>query len=340
VPAPSRALPPRVRPTDRSFLVAVNRVRPNPRRVGVRAADRALDELADSLREWGQLQPVVVRQVDASGDYEIVCGERRWLAHQRAGLDMVWVVEWEASDQDALALSLVENLQRVNLSRAEKVAALDQLAELSNARGLRRVARQLRVDPSWLSRQLAVRRDPHVFRAFEAGEISVGQAAELLRAPAHTREFLLRRVTRSTEHVPVATLRGWVEEARTSASKSTASPGEAGDVRYRRLLDELKHLAPPTTPDEQAVVVELLQTVQGLLKCCSSSAPRRAPEPAVSEWIELSCLMCGERSRAEQCGNRLVLTASNSVRAAAGRLVCGRCGGAVAPCERSRYYRY
>jgi ParB-like chromosome segregation protein Spo0J len=254
---------------------------------------------------------------------------------------MVWVVEWEASDHDALALSLVENLQRVNLSRAEKVAALDQLAELSNARGLRRVARQLRVDPSWLSRQLAVRRDPQVFRAFEAGEISVGQAAELLRAPAHTREFLLRRVTRSTEHVPVAALRGWVEEARTGASKSTATPtpGEAGDIRYRRLLDELKHLAPPTTPDEQAVVVELLQAVQGLLKC-SSSAPRGAPEPAVSEWIELSCLMCGERTRAERCGNRLVLTASHSVRAAAGRLVCRRSGGAVAPCERSRYYHY
>jgi ParB-like chromosome segregation protein Spo0J len=274
---------------------------------------------------------VVVRLVDGSGDYEIVCGERRWLAHQRAGLDWVWVVEWEASDQDALALSLVENLQRVNLSRAEKVAALEQLAELSNARGLRRVARQLRVDPSWLSRQLAVRRDPHVFRAFEAGEISVGQAAELLRAPAPTRQFLLHRVTRSAERVTVATIRAWVEEARTGAA--------ARGVRYKHLLDELKQLAPPSTPDERAAAVQLLQTVQSLLQC-SPSAPPPPARPAVSEWIELSCLMCGERSRAEKCGTRLMLTDSNSVRVAAGRLLCGRCGGPVAPCERSRYYHY
>jgi ParB/RepB/Spo0J family partition protein len=344
VPSVSHALPPTVRNADRSFLVSVGRLRPNPHRARLTIEEHALGELADSLRQWGQLQPVVVRRVDTSGDYEIVCGERRWLAHQRAGLDMLWAVEWEATDQEALALALVENLQRVNLSHAEKVAAFDQLAELSNARGLRRTARQLRVDPSWLSRQLAVRRDPLIFRAFEAGEIGVGQAAELLRAPVHMRDFLLRRVTRSAEHVAAATIRGWVDEARASATASAdaqSADAAANEChgRYRQLLNEFMQLAPPATSDDRAALRELLQVIHGLLE--SSPSPLgRATHPPVTDWVDLCCIMCGERARAQKLGNQLRLIDQGHIREAAGRLVCGRCGGSVAPGDRGRQYHY
>ncbi|MDQ3810867.1 MAG: ParB/RepB/Spo0J family partition protein, partial [Chloroflexota bacterium] len=254
---------------DRSFLVAVGRLRPNPRRVRSRFDEQALNQLADSLRNWGQLQPVVVRRIDDSGEYELVCGERRWLAHQRAGLDMLWAVEWDATDQEALVLGLVENVQRVNLSHAEKVAALDQLAELSNAHGLRRTARQLRVHPSWLSRQLAVRRDPQIFGAFEAGQIGVGQATELLRAPTHMREFLLHRVTRSTEHVSMTTVRAWVDEVRAKEPKERRARlrggGQSSARTYRAVLHDLQQLTAPKTADEAAAMLELLAAVQELV---------------------------------------------------------------------------
>jgi ParB/RepB/Spo0J family partition protein len=337
VPTVTRALQTTARTADRSFLVSVGRLRPNVHRARLSVDERALDELAESLREWGQLQPVVVRRVDASGDYEIVCGERRWLAHQRAGLDMLWAVEWEATDQEALALALVENLQRVNLSHPEKVAALDQLSELTNARGLRRTARQLRVDPSWLSRQLAVRRDPHIFRAFEAGELGIGQAAELLRAPAYMREFLLRRVTRSPEHVPVAAVRGWVEEARARAPKSPEPPpAEVPSTGYRDLLNQIKQLAAPATDDDRAAIWELFQFVQNVVQASAGTCSNTA----VSDWVELCCLMCGERAHAQRFGNRLRLTEPANIRHAGGRLVCGRCGGTIAPGDRGRQYHY
>jgi ParB family transcriptional regulator, chromosome partitioning protein len=343
VAAVSHVLPSTARTADRSFLVAVGRLRPSPRRARLSFDEHALVELAHSLCQWGQLQPVVVRRVDASGDYELVCGERRWLAHQRAGLDMLWAVEWEATDQEALVLSLIENLQRVNLSHAEKVAALDQLAELSNAHGLRRTARQLRVDPSWLSRQLAVRRDPQIFRAFEAGLIGVGQAAELLRAPADMRDFLLHRVTRSTEHVSVATVRAWVDEARAGAPKcpddSSLRGARPSRRRYRELLDEFKQLAPPVTADDRAAIRELLQVIHDVLRR-SVGTLERVPGAAVTDWVELYCLMCGEHARAQQLGNRLKLTDQSNIRTSSGRLVCGRCGGSVAPGDRGRQYHY
>jgi ParB family transcriptional regulator, chromosome partitioning protein len=329
------------RRADRSFLVPVARLRPSPRRARLSFDEHALDQLAQSLRQWGQLQPVVVRRVDASGDYELVCGERRWLAHQRAGLDMLWAVKWEATDQDALVLALVENLQRVNLSHAEKVAALDQLAELSNAHGLRQTARQLRVDPSWLSRQLAVRRDPQIFRAFEAGHIGVGQAAELLRAPAGMREFLLHRVTRAAEQVPVVTVRAWVDEARAGEPQptraSSASRARHTPRGYRGLLDEFKQLAPPSTPDDRAALSELFQIIHEML---GGSGAALGNGHAATDWVDLACLMCGERARAQQLGNRIALDAQSNIRKSGKRLVCGRCGGSLAAADRGRQYHY
>jgi ParB family chromosome partitioning protein len=335
-----RSLAPAAHTAGQSFLVPVGRLRPNPHRARLNIDEHALDELADSLRRWGQLQPVVVRRV-AGGDYELVCGERRWLAHRRAGLDTLWAVEWEATDQEALALALIENLHRVNLSHAERVAALDQLAELSHAHGLRRTARQLRVDPSWLSRQLAVRRDPTIFRAFESGQIGVGQAAELLRAPAHMRDLLLHRVVRSTEHVPVTTVRAWVDEARARAPKRTGARRHhvAGPCarRYRELLDVFKQLGPPATEDDRSALLELLQAIQAVLEPSTRTLGRvRVPD----EWIDLSCLMCGEHGRAQRSGNRLRLVGQGNIHQSGDRLVCGRCGGSVTPGDRGRQYHY
>lgn len=88
----------------------------------------ALEELADSIREQGIMQPILVRQLKQDS-YEIVAGERRWRAAQIAGLSTVPVLIRDLSDQDALAIALIENIQRENLNAMEEAKALIRLQE-------------------------------------------------------------------------------------------------------------------------------------------------------------------------------------------------------------------
>lgn len=94
-------------------------------------ADEGLSELADSIREQGVLQPLVVRTAPAGGGarYEIVAGERRWRAAQLAALATVPVVVRELDDQSALAVALIENLQREDLSALDQARSLSRLAQ-------------------------------------------------------------------------------------------------------------------------------------------------------------------------------------------------------------------
>ena len=93
-------------------------------------ADDALVELAASIKVHGIIQPLVVRErAEKPGDYEIIAGERRWRAAQLAGLDQVPVVSRELTDQEALAIALVEHLQREDLSPIEEAEAFRRLLE-------------------------------------------------------------------------------------------------------------------------------------------------------------------------------------------------------------------
>ena len=96
-------------------------LRPNARNPRRSFAAAELDELAASLRERGIIQPIVVRPLRASADgFEIVAGERRWRAAQRAGLHEVPVVVIEATDAEALQLAIIENVQRADLNALEE----------------------------------------------------------------------------------------------------------------------------------------------------------------------------------------------------------------------------
>lgn len=88
----------------------------------------ALEELASSIRTHGVMQPIVVRSVE-SGNYEIIAGERRWRASQMAGLTEIPVVIKEVADQTAIAMALIENIQRENLNPMEEAIALSRLQQ-------------------------------------------------------------------------------------------------------------------------------------------------------------------------------------------------------------------
>jgi ParB family chromosome partitioning protein len=110
--------------------VPIEHLRPSPLQPRRHFGEEDLETLAESLRTHGMIQPLLVRPASDGGDgYEIVAGERRWRAAQRAGLHEVPVVVRELDDRTALALALVENLQRTDLGALEEAEAFRRLVE-------------------------------------------------------------------------------------------------------------------------------------------------------------------------------------------------------------------
>lgn len=109
--------------------IAIDHIAPNPRQPRTDFDPASLAELADSIREHGILQPLIVSSADQPGMYILIAGERRLLAARQAGLSRVPVIIREASEQESLELALIENLQRADLNPLESAEAYRQLAE-------------------------------------------------------------------------------------------------------------------------------------------------------------------------------------------------------------------
>jgi ParB family chromosome partitioning protein len=113
-------------PSDRK--VPVEFISPNPRNPRRRFAEAELADLAQSIKEHGIVQPIVVRSAGA-GRFEIIAGERRWRAAQQAGLAQVPVILREVDDRVALELAIIENVQRSDLNPVEEAAGYQSLIE-------------------------------------------------------------------------------------------------------------------------------------------------------------------------------------------------------------------
>jgi ParB/RepB/Spo0J family partition protein len=277
------------------LVLDVGDVEPNPNNPRRTFSDEALNQLAESMKRDGQIQPVVVRRVGST--WQLIAGERRWRAARLAGVPGIAAVQREATDEAAFRLALVENIHREDLSHQEKVEALDMLAQMVEGGGLRRTAIELNMSPGWLSRRLSMRRDPIVFPALEEGRITFGQAHELLSAPAITRRTLLDRVLRARKNVPNAEVRAWVKDVRQEsrneqqrivadlASAPTAVVESTGartatepdePITFARLLALVRALGEPRTDEEIEAVGELTVYVQQLW---ARFRPRRAKAP-------------------------------------------------------------
>ena len=108
--------------------VDLNRIQPNPNQPRRTFNDDTIKELADSLKEQGMMQPILVRP-QANGGFQIISGERRWRAAKEAGLETVPVIEREADDTQVVVLGLVENLQREDLNALDAALAIQRLRE-------------------------------------------------------------------------------------------------------------------------------------------------------------------------------------------------------------------
>ena len=159
--------------------IAIAAVTPNPRQPRQVFDDDALDDLAASVREVGLLQPVVVRKV-MPGHYELIMGERRWRACQRAGLDRVPAIVRETPDDDLLRDALIENLHREQLNPLEEAAAYQQLLDDFGATHEELAGKIGRSRPHISNTLRLLSLPPVVQKRVAAGVLSAGHARALL----------------------------------------------------------------------------------------------------------------------------------------------------------------
>jgi ParB family chromosome partitioning protein len=161
--------------------VAVEFLRPNPRNPRRSFGEAELAELATSITQRGIIQPIVVRPIgDVPGTYEIVAGERRWRAAQRAGLDEVPVVVVEIDDRASLEFAILENVQRSDLNPIEEASGYERLMQ-DFSYTQKELAEILGKSRSHLANTLRLLNLPAaVQERVSAGELTAGHARALL----------------------------------------------------------------------------------------------------------------------------------------------------------------
>ena len=159
--------------------VPTGSITPNPRQPRRTFDEEALDELASSIREVGLLQPVVVRKV-MPGHYELIMGERRWRASQRADLTLIPAIIRETADTDLLRDALIENLHRQQLDPLEEAAAYQQLLDDFGATHEQLAQKIGRSRPHISNTLRLLNLPPAVQKRVAAGVLSAGHARALL----------------------------------------------------------------------------------------------------------------------------------------------------------------
>lgn len=194
----------------------------------------ALQELANSIKAQGVMQPIVVRPI-SDKKYEIIAGERRWRATQQAGLDSIPVVIRDVSDEAAIAMALIENIQREDLNPIEEAASLQRLQkefeltqeEVAQAVGKSRstVANMLRL----------MTLQPDVMRLVEHGDLEMGHAKALLALSSADQSRAAQTVV--GKGLTVRQTEALVRSLQAPAKPGT--PSRALDPNIKRLQDDL-----------------------------------------------------------------------------------------------------
>ncbi|MET1008927.1 MAG: ParB/RepB/Spo0J family partition protein [Gaiellaceae bacterium] len=176
--------------------VPIGSIRPNSRQPRRRLDGEGIDELAESIRAQGLVQPVVVRTAP-DGGYELIAGERRWRAARVAGLATVPALVRESDDRDSLLVALVENVAREDLSPVDEARAYAVLMDEFGL-GLGEVAEQVgRSKPTVSNRVRLLELPDDVLGLLERGQLSEGHARAVLAVPDNEeRRRLVRRIVR------------------------------------------------------------------------------------------------------------------------------------------------
>lgn len=228
------------KPITESLKLAVGCLQPGKYQPRGEMEQAPLQELAESIKKQGLLQPLIVREL-SSGQYEIIAGERRWRASQLAGLDEVPVIVKQVDDETAMAIALVENLQREDLNAMDQARAMQRLTHefslthqqvaelLSKSRAA--VSNFLRL----LSLSTAVK------KLLEHGDLDMGHARALLGLDEEQQNQVAQIVV--AKNLSVRETEQLVERVKAGSA-----------------VDTVKQVAEPVSKEQLAILAQHLQT--------------------------------------------------------------------------------
>ncbi|MBK1832636.1 ParB/RepB/Spo0J family partition protein [Roseibacillus ishigakijimensis] len=223
--------------------VPIEKVRPSPLQPRTHFVEGELDELMESIRHHGVIQPLIVRPVD--GELELIAGERRWRASKKVGLKVVPIIEREASDREVLEMALIENLQRADLNPIEEATGYVRLAREFGLKQeeIAKTVGKSRASVANSMRLLDLHKDVQPLVA--QGAISVGHAKAILSIKdgkaqkVAAQEIMRRKLTvRATEKLIQDFHRDTKGEQRKSRAKNEISPETA--ALYRQIQSRLR----------------------------------------------------------------------------------------------------
>lgn len=158
--------------------VAIGRILPNPAQPRLSYEEDSLTELADSIREHGVLQPILVRPVGSQ--YELIAGERRWRASRLAGRDTIPAIVADFDEETALEVSIIENLQREDVSPLEEAAMYRKMADLGYS--VRQLAQKIGKDKGYVENRLRLADAPSEIRDLvSVRKDTISHAYELMK---------------------------------------------------------------------------------------------------------------------------------------------------------------
>jgi len=206
-------------------MVPIGRITPNPEQPRLVMDEATLAELAASIREHGVLQPILVRPLEHD-EFQLIAGERRWRASRAAGLTTIPALVEEIDDDTALEISIIENLQREDLSPLDEASMYDRMVR-EHGYSVRKLAQKLGKDKGYLENRLRLADAPPEIRELVSlRKDTLSHAYELLKVEdPRKRKRLASQVARG--ELTLIKLRDRIEGRRTRrAASATDAPGD------------------------------------------------------------------------------------------------------------------
>jgi ParB family chromosome partitioning protein len=223
-------------------VIPLDRIEPNPQQPRMEIDPTALDELAASIREHGVLQPVLVRPTGPAR-YQLIAGERRWRASKSAGLATIPALIEEIDDETALEISIIENLQREDLSPLDEAMMYDRMVR-DHGYSIRRLAQKLGKDKGYLENRLRLADAPdEIKQLVSVRKDTLSHAYELLKVQEpRKRRRLAEQVARG--ELSLVKLRERIE------GRPRRGEAEAGVAVLPDRIDDTASEGPVAAPDD------------------------------------------------------------------------------------------
>ena len=220
-------------------LVPIDRIEPNPEQPRLAFDEATLEELAASIREHGVLQPILLRPID-NGRFQLIAGERRWRASKIAGHPTIPALVEDIDDDTALEISIIENLQREDISPLDEAAMYDRMIR-DHGYSIRRLADKLGKDKGYLENRLRLAdAPPEVRQLVSLRKDTLSHAYELMKVEdPKKRRRLADQVARG--ELTLVKLRERIEGRPARVAREAEEPGALAEARPAEEADGWDH---------------------------------------------------------------------------------------------------